>query len=71
MSNTLKEKYASTPLFGGNATAVEALYEQYLNAPNAVPSEWRDYFDTLGADETEIVHSVIRDKLLDLRPQLF
>ena len=65
MSNTLKEKYASTPLFGGNATAVEALYEQYLGDPNAVPGEWRDYFNTLGADDTEVVHSVIRDKLLE------
>ncbi|MGI9221985.1 MAG: 2-oxoglutarate dehydrogenase E1 component [Woeseiaceae bacterium] len=65
MSNTLKEKYASTPLFGGNAAAVEALYEQYLGDANAVPTAWRDYFDTLGADDTEIVHSVIRDKLLE------
>ena len=31
MSNSLKEQYASTPLFGGNASAVEALYEQYLS----------------------------------------
>jgi 2-oxoglutarate dehydrogenase E1 component len=65
MSNTLKEKYASTPLFGGNAAAVEALYEQYLSDASAVPAAWRDYFDTLGADDTEVVHSVIRDKLLE------
>ena len=65
MSNSLKEKYASTPIFGGNATAVEALYEKFLSDEDAVPSEWRDYFRTLGADDTEVVHSVIRDKLLD------
>ncbi|MGI9201886.1 MAG: 2-oxoglutarate dehydrogenase E1 subunit family protein, partial [Woeseiaceae bacterium] len=65
MSNTLKEKYASTPLFGGNAAAVEALYERYLGDASAVPAAWRDYFDTLGADDTEVVHSVIRDKLLE------
>ena len=65
MSNTLKEKYASTPLFGGNAAAIEALYEQYLSDASAVPTAWRDYFDTLGADDTEVVHSVIRDKLLE------
>lgn len=65
MSNSLKEKYASTPLFGGNATAVEALYEKFLSDADSVPPEWRDYFRTLGADDSEVVHSVIRDKLLD------
>ena len=52
------------PLFGGNATAVEALYEQYLHDAGAVPSGWRDYFDTLGAPDTEIAHSPIREDLL-------
>ena len=37
MSNSLKDQYASTPLFGGNATAVEALYEEYLGDPESVP----------------------------------
>ena len=64
MSNSLKEKYASTPLFGGNASAVEALYESYLSDPNSVAAGWRDYFKTLGADDTEVLHSVIRDELL-------
>ena len=64
MSNSLKEKYASTPLFGGNANAVEALYESYLLDPDSVSAEWRDYFITLGADDTEVVHSVIREELL-------
>ncbi len=64
MSNSLKEQYASTPLFGANASAVEALYEQYLEDPGAVPAGWRDYFDTLGAADTEIAHSAIREDLL-------
>ncbi len=65
MSNSLKDQYASTPLFGGNATAVEALYEQYLKDPNSVQGAWRSYFDSLGADGTEVVHSEIRDELLE------
>ncbi|MDJ0700601.1 MAG: thiamine pyrophosphate-dependent enzyme, partial [Woeseiaceae bacterium] len=65
MSNSLKEQYASTPLFGANATAVEALYEQYLADPASVPSAWRDYFESLGDSETEIAHSVIREDLLE------
>ena len=64
MSNSLKEQYASTPLFGANATAVEALYEQYLADADAVPAGWRDYFDSLGDAQTEVAHSAIRDDLL-------
>ncbi|MEJ2129162.1 MAG: 2-oxoglutarate dehydrogenase E1 component [Woeseiaceae bacterium] len=65
MSDSLKEQYASTPLFGANATAVEALYEQYLEDPGSVPAAWRDYFVTLGASDTEVAHSQIRAGLLE------
>ena len=65
MSNSLEEQYASTPLFGANASAVEALYEQYLSEPDSVPPAWRDYFDTLGNAETEVAHSAIREDLLE------
>ena len=64
MSDSLKEQYASTPLFGGNASAVEALYERYLEDPASVPAAWRDYFASLGSPDTEVAHSVIRDELL-------
>ncbi len=64
MSDSLKEQLASTPLFGGNASAVEGLYEQYLENPDAVPAGWRDYFEAMGDAETEIVHSAIREDLL-------
>jgi len=64
MSNSLKEQLASTPLFGANASAVERLYEQYLENPEAVPVGWREYFDSMGDAESEVVHSRIRDELL-------
>ena len=64
MSDSLKEQYASTPLFGSNATAIEALYEKYLQDPGSVPAAWRDYFDTLDAPDTEVAHSAIREDLL-------
>jgi len=66
MSNSLKEQYASTPLFGTNASAVEALYEQFLNTPDSVPGAWREYFESLGDPDTEIAHSPIRNDLLDI-----
>lgn len=65
MSDSLKEQYASTPLFAANATAVEALYEKYLQDPASVPAAWRDYFAALGSPETEIAHSEIREDLLN------
>jgi len=64
MSNSLKEQLASTPLFGGNASAVERLYEQYLERPDSVPDGWRDYFAAMGDPDNEVVHSAIRDELL-------
>jgi len=64
MSNSLKEQYASTPLFGANGTAIEALYEQFLQDPAAVSAGWRDYFEALGSSDTEIAHSAIREDLL-------
>ena len=65
MSDSLKEQYSSTPLYGSNANAVEALYEKFLIDPESVPQAWRDYFETLGADDTEIAHSAIREELLE------
>ncbi|NNF41186.1 MAG: 2-oxoglutarate dehydrogenase E1 component, partial [Woeseiaceae bacterium] len=64
MSNSLKEQLASTPLFGGNASAVERLYEQYLDDPNSVADGWRDYFESMGDPDAEVVHSAIRAELL-------
>src|SRR5512134_4022945 len=50
----MKEFLSSSYLFGGNAPFVEELYESYLNNPQSVPEQWREYFDKLqvlpGAD---------------------
>ena len=36
-----------TPLFGGNAAFLDALYEQYLRDPASVEENWRRYFESL------------------------
>ncbi|MFI4907597.1 MAG: 2-oxoglutarate dehydrogenase E1 component [Steroidobacterales bacterium] len=36
-----------TPLFGGNAAFLDALYEQYLRDPASVGEKWRLYFESL------------------------
>ncbi len=64
MSKSLTELYATSPLFGSNAAAIEQLYDNYLADRDSVPAAWRDYFDSLGDAETEIAHSAIREGLL-------
>jgi 2-oxoglutarate dehydrogenase E1 component len=64
MGTSLKDQYASTPLYGSNASAVEAMYEQYLGNPESVPRAWREYFESFGGEETEVLHSTIREELL-------
>ncbi|MEE4277104.1 MAG: 2-oxoglutarate dehydrogenase E1 component [Halieaceae bacterium] len=60
--------WRSSHIAGGNATYVEDLYESYLSDPNAVPEQWRDYFDKLPRVETkttildEVPHSALRER---------
>ncbi|MCG8371040.1 MAG: 2-oxoglutarate dehydrogenase E1 component [Proteobacteria bacterium] len=63
MATSIKDQLASTPLFGGNAAAVERLYERFLEDPAGVPAGWRGYFESMGDPGAEIVHSRIRDEL--------
>ncbi|MCZ6827785.1 MAG: hypothetical protein O7D88_09835, partial [Gammaproteobacteria bacterium] len=65
MGASLKDRYASTPLYGSNAPAVEAMYEQYLNDPDAVPESWRNYFRTIGDGQAEVAHEPIRQRLIE------
>ncbi len=59
----MKEFLANSYLFGGNAPFVEELYESYLNNPQSVPEEWRDYFDKVqvlpGRDGRDVAHAPI------------
>ncbi len=63
MSKNLQEQYAETPLFGGNAGAIESLYRQYIEDPASIAPGWRDYFDSLDDAATAIAHSEIRHRL--------
>ncbi|ERI53391.1 2-oxoglutarate dehydrogenase E1 [Pseudomonas sp. EGD-AK9] len=60
----MQRMWDSAHLSGGNAAYVEELYELYLHDPNAVPEEWRTYFQKLptdGSAATDVSHSTIRD----------
>jgi 2-oxoglutarate dehydrogenase E1 component len=50
-----------TPLYGGNAEFLDALYEQYLRDPASVSERWRGYFDQLSPKPAqERAHGPIR-----------
>jgi 2-oxoglutarate dehydrogenase E1 component len=61
MAPSLRELLASTPLSGGNAPYVEALYEQFLSDPQSVDGKWREYFQNLkDGSAGEQIHSAIQ-----------
>ena len=66
----MQSMYSHSHLFGGNAPFIEELYEQYLADPNAVPGEWREYFDKLamtpGAAERDVAHQPIQESFIQL-----
>src|SRR5690349_7558343 len=61
MAPSLRELLASTPLSGGNAPYVEALYEQFLSDPQSVDAHWREFFRKLrDGSAAEQIHSTIQ-----------
>lgn len=65
----MERLWGTSHISGGNATYVEELYETYLIDPNAVPEEWRTYFEKLPVVEKssgEVPHSEIRQQFEEL-----
>ena len=65
--SVMQRMWESAHLSGGNAAYVEELYELYLHDPNAVPEEWRTYFQKLptdGSSATDVSHSTVRDQFV-------
>jgi 2-oxoglutarate dehydrogenase E1 component len=62
----MEQLWQTSHLQGGNLAYVEQLFETYLSDPNAVPEEWRSYFDKLpsvdGYQGKDIDHSAIREQ---------
>ena len=74
MSTLIEQFRQSSPLFGGNAPFIEDLYEQYLQDPNAVPDNWRQYFRTMQDTEQDttaqdVAHAPIRESFVQLARQ--
>ena len=65
--SVMQRMWNSAHLSGGNAAYVEELYELYLHDPNAVPEEWRNYFQKLpasGVAASDVSHATIRDQFV-------
>jgi len=67
MQDSIMEYFwRNSHISGGNAAYVEALYDTYLQDPNAIPEEWRDYFEQLprvdGVVTQDVPHSVVREQ---------
>ncbi len=62
----MEQLWQTSHLQGGNLTYVEELFEAYLIDPNAIPEEWRNYFDKLPRVEdtkgTDVSHAAIREQ---------
>ena len=57
-----------TVMYGGNASFVEALYEDFLNDPLSVSPEWRAYFEGVrgSARGPETAHSTVQRAFAEL-----
>ena len=57
--------WSTSHISGGNAAYVEDMYEVYLFDPNAVPEEWREYFEKLPrvnqGIKQDVPHSTVRE----------
>lgn len=66
MSDSLEQRYATTPYYGGNATFLEDIYERYLIDPASVEPHWREYFRQLEATlpgRPDVPHGPIIEEL--------
>jgi 2-oxoglutarate dehydrogenase E1 component len=65
-----KEMLGNSYLFGANAPFIEALYEKYLEDPEAVPEEWRSYFHSLarqpGPAQRDVPHRPVIESFIEL-----
>ena len=66
------EMLGNSYLFGANAPFIEALYDRYLEDPNAVEPRWRAYFDELQRRDDgarDVSHVSIQEHFVQLARQ--
>lgn len=62
--NLMEIMWSTGHLSGSNAEYVEELYEQFLSDPDSIPKQWRDFFESLpaenGSSASEVSHAKIK-----------
>jgi len=67
VSSKLEQLYQTSHLYGGNASYIEAWYETWLEDPNKVPQQWRQYFESMPvAEEPETGHIEVEERFRNL-----
>lgn len=73
MEDNMKALRATSYLSGNNAAYIESLYEAYLKNPQAIPSEWQQFFAQLptvaDGGATDISHADVQNYFLQLAKQ--
>jgi len=59
MGSSLQDQRAGSALGGANAAWLEALYEEFLARPEAVPEAWRTYFAALRGEGGDVAHGPV------------
>ena len=63
----MEQLYQTSHLYGGNAPYIEAWYEAWLEAPDSVPEQWRNYFESIPASEVvETGHLAVAERFRQL-----
>ncbi len=67
MKRNLEDLYSSSHLFGGNASYIEAWYEDWLDDENSVPPQWAELFSgMLNGGGPETGHLDVQEKFRQL-----
>jgi len=62
VSKSLEERFLDSFKNGGNSEYLEILYEDYLENPNLLPSEWKKYFDSIQNGQIDVSHKSIEEQ---------
>lgn len=69
-SKSMQDLWQDSYLADGNEAYLETLYDDYLNNPDDVAPEWRQYFDKLAKEMPrplgDVSHSFVREEFLEL-----
>lgn len=56
-------------LADNNASYIESLYENFLKNPASIDAEWRNYFQSLNGNQSDVSHAGIRAQFRELAKQ--